>query len=215
MKQTYFFIVLFLALTACNSNKKSKEEGQWIASAPAGNEYVKIDKNGKTILPNGRFITPLGKQITTAPHPYGLILSPDGNIAVTANSGTSPFSITVIKNLLSENPIVQQIPEGAGNNEGILEAVFMGLAISPDNQTLYVAGGEANKVFLFDLNTNQKKGEINCAIKVEENNQTEDFTHGYLGDMALSKDGKTLFVVDQINFRLIVINTEKQGIIAN
>jgi YVTN family beta-propeller protein len=215
MKQTYFFIVLFLALTACNSTEKSKEEGQWIASAPAGNEYVKIDKNGKTILPNGRFITPLGKQITTAPHPYGLILSPDGNIAVTANSGTSPFSITVIKNLLSENPIVQQIPEGAGNDEGILEAVFMGLAISPDNQTLYIAGGEANKIFLFDLNTNQKKGEINCAIKVEENNQTEDFTHGYLGDIALSKDGKTLFVVDQINFRLIVINSEKQAIIAN
>lgn len=211
MKQIYLFLALFLFVTACNSDKKNNTEGQWIASAPAANEYVKIDKSGKTILPNGRFITPMGKQITTAPHPYGLVLSPDGNIAVTANSGTSPFSITVIKNLLSENPIVQQIPEGAKTDEGVLEAVFMGLAISPDNQILYVAGGEANKIFLFDLQTNQKKGEINCALKINE----EDFTHGYLGDMTLSKDGKTLYVVDQINFRLIVIDTQKQAVIAN
>ncbi len=211
MKNCSFYLVFFLFLTACNSDKKVNQNEQWIASAPAGNQYVKIDKNGKTILPNGRFITPLGKQITTAPHPYGLILSPDGNMAVTANSGTSPFSITVIKNLLSENPIVQQIPEGAKNEEGVLEAVFMGLAISPDNQTLYVAGGESNKVFLFDLNTNQKKSEINCALKVDN----EDFTHGYLGDMTLSKDGKMLYVVDQINFRLITIDTEKQAITAN
>jgi len=215
MKQIYLFLVLFLFLTACNSDKKADSKAQWIASAPAGNEYVKIDKSGKTILPNGRFITPLGKQIATAPHPYGLVLSPDGNIAVTANSGTSPFSITLIKNLLSENPIVQQIPEGAKNDEGVLEAVFMGLAISPDNQTLYVAGGEANKVFLFDLATNQKKGEISCASKIEEKDKIEDFTHGYLGDMTLSKDGKTLYVVDQINFRLIIIDTEKQEITAN
>lgn len=215
MKQIFFFFLLFLVVNACNSGKKTDEQGQWIASAPAGNEYVKIDKSGKTILPNGRFISPLGKQISTAPHPYGLVLSPDGNIAVTANSGTSPFSITVIKNLLSEKPIVQQIPEGAKNDEGVLEAVFMGLAISPDNQTLYVAGGEANKVFLFDLATNQKKGEINCASKIGEKDKIEDFTHGYLGDMTLSKDGKTLYVVDQINFRLIIIDTEKQAITAN
>ncbi len=211
MKQIYLFLALLLFVTACNSGKKNTTQGQWIASAPAANEYVKIDKSGKTILPNGRFITPIGKQITTAPHPYGLVLSPDGNIAVTANSGTSPFSITVIKNLLSENPIVQQIPEGAKTDEGVLEAVFMGLAISPDSKILYVAGGEANKIFLFDLQTNQKKGEINCALKIEN----EDFTHGYLGDMALSKDGKTLYVVDQINFRLIVIDTEKQVVTAN
>ncbi|SFE96456.1 beta-propeller fold lactonase family protein [Thermoflexibacter ruber] len=210
MKNSYFLLFIFLFLASC-STSNDNEQGQWIAYAPAGSEYVRIDKNGKTILPNGRFITPLGKQITTAPHPYGLILSPDGNIAVTANSGTSPFSITVIKNLLSENPIVQQIPEGAKTDEGILEAVFMGLAISPDNQTLYVAGGETNKVFIFDLNTNQKKGEINCAMKIEN----EDFTHGYLGDMILSKDGKTLYIVDQINFRLIIIDTEKQTLIAN
>ncbi|HTS71199.1 MAG TPA: hypothetical protein VMO17_19655, partial [Terriglobia bacterium] len=38
-------------------------------SAPAGNRPAKIDPAGETILPNGRLITPLGKQVKVAPHP--------------------------------------------------------------------------------------------------------------------------------------------------
>lgn len=184
---------------------------QWQISAPAGNEQTKIDKNGKTVIPNGRFLTPRGKQIMTAPHPYGLILSPDGKTVVTANSGIVPFSISVINNILEENPQVKQIPEGAKNDKGILEACFMGLAISPDNQTVYVAGGEANKIFKYDLTTGKQKGSINCAVKTKN----QDFRHGYLGDMVMSKDGKKLYVVDQIGFRMLVIDIEKEQIIDN
>ena len=180
-------------------------------SAPAGNEYAQINKNGKTVLPNGRFITPLGQQFTVAPHPYGLVLSPDGTVAVTANSGTNPFSISILKNILSQNPALQQVPEGAKTDNGVLEACFMGLAIAPDNQTVYVAGGQTNQVFLFDLNTGKKKGVINCAVKTKDFN----YSHGYLGDMALSKDGKTLYVVDQIGFRLIIIDVATQKITQN
>ncbi len=183
----------------------------WISDAPAGNLPTKIDKNGKTVIPNGRFITPLGRQITTAPHPYGLVLSADGSVAVTANSGTNPLSISIIKNILTQGPEVRQVPEGAKTDNGILEACFMGLAISPDNQTVYVAGGQTNKVFLFDLNTGKKKGTIDCAVKTSQ----QDYSHGYLGDMALTKDGKTLYVVDQIGFRMVVIDVASQQIVQN
>ncbi len=184
---------------------------QIIMEAPAGNEPVRIDKIGKTIIPNGRIITPRGVQISTSPHPFGLVLSPDGNTAITANSGIRPFSISVIKNILSAKPETIQIPEGSKNNEGILEACFMGLAISPDNQTVYVAGGEANKVFKYDISTGKPKGSINCAIKVDN----QDFTHGYLGDMVMTKDGKTLYVVDQIGFRIVVIDVATEKVIQN
>ena len=184
---------------------------KWQISAPAGNEQTKIDKTGKSVIPNGRFLTPRGKQIMTAPHPYGLILSPDGKTVVTANSGIVPFSISVINNILEENPQVKQIPEGAKNDQGILEACFMGLAISPDNQTVYVAGGEANKIFRYDLITGKQKSSINCASKANK----QDFRHGYLGDMVLTKDGKMLYVVDQIGFRMVVIDIEKEKVIEN
>jgi YVTN family beta-propeller protein len=179
--------------------------------APAGSEPTSINKFGKTVLPNGRYLTPKGRQITVAPHPYGLAISPDGQTVITANSGIVPFSISLISSVLSEKPLVRQIPEGLKNNEGILEACFMGLAISPDNKTVYVAGGQANKIIKFNIKTGKKTGEINCA-KI---NKTDNFSNGYIGDMVITKDGKTLYAVDQIGFRMVVIDVATEKILAN
>ena len=101
-------LIVLLSLISCNNNPI------WIINAPANTELTKIDKTGTTVIPNGRFITPLGKSIVTAPHPYGLTLSPDGNTAVTANSGTGPLSITIVRKILSDNPEVQA-GSGRGN----------------------------------------------------------------------------------------------------
>lgn len=179
--------------------------------APAGNLPTQINEKGKTILPNGRIISPLGKQIITAPHPFGLAISPDGKTAVTSNSGIRPFSITIIKNFNSENPEIIQVPKGYKNDEGILEACFMGLAFSPDSKTIYVSGGESNHIFKFDVSTGKPKGSINCKFKTNKN----DYSDGYLGDMVISKDGKKLYVVDQIGFRIVVIDVLTEKILQN
>jgi YVTN family beta-propeller protein len=196
---TAFLIVLFASQSCLN-----KKSDLWIISAPAGERFVEIDKNGETIIPNGRILTPAGKSIVVAPHPYGLTLSPDGTTAVTANSGTSPLSITIIRNILSENPDVQQIPPGPATDKGVLASVFMGLAVSNDNSVVYVSGGQDNKIYIFDLNTGEKKDSIDCSFVSEK----VDYSHGYIGDMVLSKDGKKLYAVDQIGFRMLIIDTE-------
>jgi len=205
MKKTTLLLVALL-LVGCANKNDLPEDTLWIASAPAGTEFTKIDKEGKTIIPNGRYITPIGKSISTAPHPYGLTLSPDGTIAVTANSGTSPLSITIVRNILSDQPEVQQVPPGPSTDKGVLASVFMGLAISPNNETIYVAGGQENKIFLFDIKTGEKKGVIDCSYVSGEVN----YADGYIGDLTLSKDGKTLYAVDQIGFRMVVIDTESR-----
>ena len=169
------------------------------------------------MLPNGRYITPRGTQIETAPHPYGLILSPDrgdGDAAqtvVTANSGINPFSISIINDALGPHPTVKQIPEGAKTDNGVLEACFMGLAITPNGKTVYVAGGETNKIFSFDLATGKPSGTINCAVKTA----TVDYKHGYIGDMVLTRDGKMLYALDQIGFRMLVIDMATKKILHN
>lgn len=202
MKKFLLLIVILSFVTACDFI--TKNDSLWIISAPAGSEYAKIDKAGKTVIPNGRLVTPAGKSILTAPHPYGLALSPDGNIAVTANSGISPLSITIIRNLLSGKPEVQQVPPGASTDDGVLSSVFMGLAIAPDNRTIYVAGGQENKVFIFDALTGERTGEIDCSFVSD----AVDYSHGYIGDLTLTKDGKTIYAVDQIGFRMVVIDTD-------
>ncbi|HOY05743.1 MAG TPA: hypothetical protein PLO67_10105 [Saprospiraceae bacterium] len=198
-----FFGILFCLLSACTTSKRLPPDV--IIEAPAGDAYCRIQPAGKSILPNGRFVEPMGQTIRIAPHPYGLALSPDGSIAVTANSGNRPFSITILENPASGNLKARQVPEGPVNDPKLLEDVFMGLAVTPDNRRVWVAGGSANKLFCFDLKSGQKTDSILCA--------QPDNPDGYLGDMVLSRDGSVLYVCDQSNFQLLVADIGSHRVI--
>ncbi len=203
---SFAIISIFLFMNCGN-----QAEDKWIISAPTERQYTSIDRSGITIIPNGRQLTPKGQQIEVAPHPYGLTLSPDGSVAVTANSGVRPFSISILRDVFGKSPSVQQVPPGAQTDRGILAAVFMGLAISPDSQKLYVGGGQEGKVFIFDLSKGEKLGEIVCDTAFNK----KEYEDSYIGDLVLSKNGNTLFAVDQTNFRIVAINTQTEKIVAS
>jgi len=197
-KNLLLFITALMLIMSCNQNSNQL----FIAQAPAGNEYTRMDTSGITVIPNGRFVQAAGKSYRVAPHPFGLTLSQDGTIAITANSGTSPLSISILKDIHTGDPDISQIPDGASTDRGVLASVFMGIAISPDNQTIYAAGGQANRIYIFDLNTRESKGYINCAEEIDG----VDYTHGYLGDLKINESGDRLYVVDQINFIMLEID---------
>ena len=186
-------------------------EKKYILSAPSGDQYTEIKSDNTAIIPNGRIVTPIGKQIRVAPHPYGLILSPDNNILVTANSGTFPFSLSIISDLKNEKPNVSRIPEKGEERSGILESVFMGLAIAPDNQTLYASSGGGGAIMIFDLKTDQKIGEIDLNGDFSDGR----FVDGYIGDLVMTKDGSIIYAVDQANFRMIILDVNKKQVIKN
>lgn len=204
-------ILLVLLIMVGTISCRIRKSGLVILSAPAGNLETHINRSGKTVIPNGRFLTPYGKSVQVAPHPFGLVLSPDGTVAVTANSGTSPISISIIKNFQSENPVVMQVPPGPATDKGVLASVFMGLAISPDNKVVYVAGGQQNKIYLFSVESGAKLDSVDCSV-TEKGESAPD---GYIGDMVLSKDGRYLYAVDQMLFRMIVIDTQSKKIISS
>lgn len=196
-----FFSSLFvLLLPSCVEKPK---EAIWILSPPSRLEQTKIDRNGITVIPNGRFLTPRGRQIDVAPHPYGLALSPDGSMAVTANSGIRPFSVSIITDVFSKNPAVKQIPPGFETDEGVLASVYMGLAVSPDKKNLYVGGGQEGKIVIFDLVSDKRIGEIDTNMFF----QGKAYEDSYIGDLILSPDGKRLYALDQSNFRLVIADT--------
>lgn len=204
MNKSFFAFILAAGLSKTTT-------AQVIITPPAGNLQTHINREGTTVIPNGRLLTPLGKQITVAPHPYGIALSPDGNTLVTANSGTSPLSITIIRNVNSASPSIQQIPPGIETQKGVLASVFMGLAISPDSKIVYVSGGQANKIYLFDLATGNNMGSIDCSIKTD----STDYSHGYIGDLAINSAGDKLYAVDQIGFRLVVVDVASKKLISS
>ncbi|MEO0005966.1 MAG: hypothetical protein RJA20_162, partial [Bacteroidota bacterium] len=204
----YVISLLFVSglLAACSTiNNRDAWSHYWKISAPADTRYCSIDSAGESIIPNGRVVKPMGKTIRIAPHPYGLALSADGSVAVTANSGNRPFSVSLIRQPFSDQPQIQQIPRGADNDEQLLQDVFMGLAITRDSRQVWVAGGISNMVYLFDLNTGMRLDSIVCA--------SAEYPEGYLGDMVLTRDGYNLYICDQSNFRMIVADTRTRKVV--
>ncbi|MDH5400669.1 MAG: hypothetical protein OEX02_21120, partial [Cyclobacteriaceae bacterium] len=161
MRKSVNYLYILLMAGACMTS--GPEVKITVLSAPAGDKYCEIVEKGTSVIPNGRLLTPAGRNIMVAPHPFGLKLSSDGDMAVTANSGTSPLSISIIKGLKSPNPTVLQIPPGPGTDKGILESVFMGIALSPDAGRVYVSGGQSNKIIIFDTANGTKLDSIDCS----------------------------------------------------
>ena len=172
---------------------------------------MKIDRTGETVLPSGRLITPLGKQVIVAPHPYGLVLSPDGKTLVTVNSGIKPFSFSIITGLDTTQPQVVQIPPSPGSNDDDPQSVFLGAAIAPDNRTLYVSEGDNGNVGVFDLVTHQRIGSIN----LDGTYQGAIFNHSLTGTLELSRDGRQLYVLDLAHFRLVIVDTQSKKILSS
>ena len=179
--------------------------------APAGARPVRIDPVGETVLPNGRLITPLGKHVKVAPHPYGLALSPDGQTLVTANSGTSPFSFSIITDLTSPEPQVVQVPPGPKSRDADPDSVFLGVAIAPDNRTLYLSEGNNGRVGIFDLVTHQRLG----SVSLDGLFQGKTYRNSLPGELKLSPDGRRLVVLDLAHFRLVIIDLASKQILSS
>src|SRR5262245_12997638 len=95
--------------------------------------------NGSVLLPNGQVITPAGVQIEVNDRPIGIAVSPDGSQAAIATA--SNFASRALHLIdLSTQTVVQTL--SIGNS-------FVGVAYSPDGNTLYVGGGADNDVKIF------------------------------------------------------------------
>jgi DNA-binding beta-propeller fold protein YncE len=205
------FSVLLVPGHALFFARQRTGQGDLELRAPAGDRAVKIDLSGKTVLPNGRLITPLGKQVKVAPHPYGLALSPDGKTLVTANSGTHPFSASIITKLDSPEPKVAQIPPGFKPADADPDSVFLGVAVGPDNRTLCLSEGNNGRVGIFDLVTHQRL----YSLSLDGAFQGKTYAHSLTSTLQLSPDGRRLFVLDLAHFRLVILDTGSKQIVSS
>ena len=150
--------------------------------------------NGSTLLINNWTIAPAGYQLALATPdgnggnlPLAEALSPDGAFLVVLNGGANVESLQVVDTATSQ--IVQTVPFVD------TETVFQGLVFSPDGTRLYATGGGTNKIHAFDFGggrlTNMKDGSVLVAGEKEK-------ADVYPMGLAISPDGKTLWVVDNL-----------------
>lgn len=175
--------------------------------APSRERYVEVNAQGETVLPNGRIVTPEGMLFRIHPHPFGLTTSPDGRWVITANSD-DPLTLSLLDLQDPAAPVLHQVPEDVKKDGEVLPSAFMGLAVDAKSEIVYVAGGNDYSVMAFDLATRARTLRIDCAHEAKDGK----FEAGFLGDLRLSKDGKRIYIVDQSNFRLLIVNVAKQRV---
>jgi len=177
----------------------SEAAGPLHLEAPAGDRVALVAAEGESVLPNGRLLTPLGRQIETAPHPFGLSASPDGKVLVTVNGGVVPFSLTVIRDPEGAEPRVVQVPAKTETDKRRLPSAFLGAAVDTGRGLLYASGGDTGVVAVFSLDTGARVVAIDLS--------TARFPNAFTTDLALHPDGRWLYALDLAHYRLVTIDT--------
>jgi YVTN family beta-propeller protein len=179
---------------------------------PAGTRPAAVRRGAASILPGGRLITPIGKSYTTGPGAFGLAVNGKGDRVVSADGGPNRYGLTIAErdknNVWRTNQ--QVAPRNASEEEGDGEAgwrsVFLGLAFASDRD-LYVSEGNSGRVRLIDARNGRRK-------QVYDLNQN-GFRDSYTGDLAFDAAAQRLYVLDQANFRLAIIDTRERRIVSS
>jgi YVTN family beta-propeller protein len=142
-----------------------------------------------------------------APFPFALAVRPDGEQIVLPCIGW-PFSLSIIDHPDSPNPRVTTIPATTKNDPDV--QVHAGVAYSLDGRLLYDATGDSGAVDVWSTDNWQRVGRISLNGPLAGANYSESFA----ANLALSRDGRFLYVIDQGNWRLVVIDTAARECVA-
>lgn len=174
-------VALVLAATACGSASPQIER-----TVTAG------DPAGVRRLPTGATLDPAGVSHDLGSMPLAMVLSPERDRIVVLLNGWREQGIQVVDR--DSGQVLQTIP---------LPAVFLGIAFSPDGKSLYVSGGDQDMVYRFDWRDRAANLADSIVLAVREKGK-----HGtrYPAGIALSPDGRTLYVAENLADSLAVVD---------
>ncbi len=202
MNFKYLLMLVFVVILMSFSNTTNTVK---VLQVPGKNQFCEINKEGVTILPSGRFVTPAGEVIPITNDPYGMSLSPDGEKAVTLHDGV----ITVI-DLANLN--ARRIPSYDKKIPSPLEkGSFLGIAFSTDSKYVYLSGGDKGDVMIYDIVNYAKVDSISLNGKING----EDYQDSFTSDLMLNSAQNELLVLDRANFRLVRIDLKTKKITAS
>jgi YVTN family beta-propeller protein len=95
-------------------------------------------------LPNGWTLSPVGKQLGLGDLPLNIVVSPNKAFAAVTNNGQGAQSIQLID--VKADRVIDSID---------IDKSWYGLVFSPDNKSLYVSGGNDNRIFKYAIQSNK------------------------------------------------------------
>ncbi len=145
-------------------------------------------------LPVNWRIQPAGRQIALDSLPLSAAVSPDGKFLLALNAGSRP-SISVVDIAAMKESARVAIPDAG-----------LGLAFSPDGRRVYAGSGSHNAVLEF---TFSPTGELKVSRELSAAGAPAQSTGvSFVGDVAVSPDGRLLLTADLFHDRVIAFNTQ-------
>lgn len=155
------------------------------------------------MLPNGREIHPAGNWIPLAPYPFALAVRPDGG-QIAAPSIGFPFALNVVTDPAGVAPSVLKMPSGANNDPKI--QVHAGLAYSPDGSLIYVATGDSGKIAAYSTRDWKLVKLVSLDGPIATPGGVKQGKWSFAATLVVSADGKTLYALDQGNWRVVILD---------
>jgi len=194
-------------LYVTNWGGRMPKEGELTAGTPW--DPAVVDKNsgavsnGTVSVINPQTGSPI-KEIAVGLHPNDIVASADGRFVYVANGNSDNVSVIDTHTDLVTESIDVRLMQGERDFVGDSPN---GLALSPNGKTLYVANGMDNALAVIDL------GKYASAKGRQEKSSISGFipTGVYPGNIALSADGKKLYVanIEGIGSRVTVKEGEQ------
>ena len=162
-----------------------------VAAAPP---LVRADE--PTVNVHGWTLTPAGRQVRLGDRPYGMAISPDGHTLVISNDGQSTESLMVVERSSGEvrQTLAYDRPEG----------LYLGVGFSPDGQHLYASAGGNNKIRVYDVRDQQLVE--SAPIELPTTDEAGKKILPYPAGVAVSADGKSLFVANNLTDSLTIVD---------
>jgi DNA-binding beta-propeller fold protein YncE len=164
-----------------------------LSSQPSPREQPGPLPGGGFLLNSGWRITPAGAQIPLDTLPMSTALSRDGKYLLALNAGLNPPSISVIDTASAQ--VVNRAP---------VPDAWLGLTFSPAGDRVYVGGGSRAAVFEFSFSNGALTAARTFAVVPQAQRAPQDF----IGDVALSPDGRLLYAAELYRDAVLVINPQ-------
>ncbi|MEE9437495.1 MAG: YncE family protein, partial [Saprospiraceae bacterium] len=190
MKTKYFIpFILIIIFVGCNKSVK-------VLQVPGKDQFCKINIGGVSVLPSGRYATPVGKSLRITNDPYGMAISPNGKKAVTLHN-----EVFTIIDLTSLETL--RIPSYDKKIKSPLSSgSFLGVAFSTDSKKIYLSGGNNGTVIVYDIEKLKKLKTFDLNGKIDGVDYQDSFT----SDLLLNDVNNELLVLDRGNFRMVRID---------
>jgi DNA-binding beta-propeller fold protein YncE len=158
---------------------------------PASSPRVSSWSTGIGRLPTGATLDPAGVSTPVGAMPLVAVTAPGGQHLILGLGGWRQQGLEVVER--ESGRVVQMVTQ---------PSAFLGLAVSPDGRWVYASGGNSDVIYRYRWSADSLAREDSLVLAV----RTKAGGTRYPSGLALSPDGRTLYVAENLGDALAVVD---------